>query len=142
MYAIRSYYDAHLHDDPQDMRNMGGLRKKMPITYTTFLISTLAIAGIPGLSGFFSKDEILWFALKSHQGSVYLWLVGAALSQVNGIAIDRKALARFAHEAENRFFGKPCGLMDQLSCSVGGLLAIDFAEPADPRDEQLPFNIT
>jgi len=55
-----AYHHAHLHDDPQDMRNMGGLRKKMPITFVTFLISTLAIAGIPGLSGFFSKDEILW----------------------------------------------------------------------------------
>ena len=38
---------------------MGGLRKKMPITFWTFLIATLAIAGVPGFSGFFSKDEIL-----------------------------------------------------------------------------------
>ncbi|MBI4412445.1 MAG: NADH-quinone oxidoreductase subunit L [Deltaproteobacteria bacterium] len=46
------------HD--QDIRNMGGLFKKMPVTATTFLVSTLAIAGIPPLAGFFSKDEILW----------------------------------------------------------------------------------
>lgn len=52
----------HLHDhhtDPQDMRNMGGLRKKMPITAATFIIATLAISGIPLMSGFMSKDEIL-----------------------------------------------------------------------------------
>lgn len=53
--------DDH-HDepfDPQDMRNMGGLRKKMPITYLTYLIGTLALAGIFPFAGFWSKDEIL-----------------------------------------------------------------------------------
>lgn len=52
----------HVHDhdtDPQDIRNMGGLKKFIPVTYWTFLIATLAISGIPGFSGFFSKDEIL-----------------------------------------------------------------------------------
>lgn len=48
-----------------DIYKMGGLRKKMPITYITFLIAALAISGIPGLSGFFSKDEILWYAFAS-----------------------------------------------------------------------------
>ena len=49
----------HVHFDPQDMRYMGGLREYMPHTYKTFLIATIAIAGIPPLAGFFSKDEIL-----------------------------------------------------------------------------------
>ena len=44
----------------QDMRKMGGLKNYMPVTYWTFLVSTLAIAGIPPLSGFFSKDEVLY----------------------------------------------------------------------------------
>ncbi len=48
-----------LHEE-QDVRNMGGLKDKMKITYITFLIGALAISGIPPLSGFFSKDEILW----------------------------------------------------------------------------------
>jgi NADH-quinone oxidoreductase subunit L len=58
----------------QDIRHMGGLKSKMRITYVTFLIGTLAIAGVPGLAGFFSKDEILW---KAFSGSHYvLWIVG------------------------------------------------------------------
>ncbi len=52
----------HAMGGDQDMRHMGGLAKKMPITYATMLIATLAIAGIPPFAGFFSKDEILWKA--------------------------------------------------------------------------------
>jgi len=92
------YHHAHLHDDPQDMRNMGGLRKKMPITYATFLISTLAIAGIPGLSGFFSKDEILWFALESPQGSVWLWIVGACAAGMTAFYMFRLVFMTFHGE--------------------------------------------
>ena len=65
-------------------------------------------------------------------------LVGAALSQANDVPMDRQQLAHFAHEAENRYFGKPCGLMDQLSCSIGGLLAIDFHKLQEPLVEQIP----
>jgi NADH-quinone oxidoreductase subunit L len=68
-------HHAHLHDDPQDMRNMGGLRKKMPVTWATFGISCLAIAGLPFFSGFFSKDEILWWAFASTRGSKLVWII-------------------------------------------------------------------
>lgn len=58
----------------QDMRQMGGLSKKMPITHMTFLISTLAIAGIPPLAGFFSKDEILLSTFLGHTpGHLVYW---------------------------------------------------------------------
>ncbi|MFA5514793.1 MAG: NADH-quinone oxidoreductase subunit L [Desulfuromonadales bacterium] len=70
-------HHAHSHDDPQDMRNMGGLAKKMKVTYWTFLFSTLAISGFPLLSGFFSKDEILWWSFGSTRGSWVLWLCAA-----------------------------------------------------------------
>ncbi len=76
-YAL---HHAHSHDDAQDMRNMGGLRKSMPITFITFLVSTIAIAGIPGFSGFFSKDEILWQAFSNpYHGNlnIVLWGIGA-----------------------------------------------------------------
>ena len=59
---------ARIHDTDksQDMRNMGGLGRHLPITRITFLISCLAIAGVPPLSGFWSKDEILWKAFSTH----------------------------------------------------------------------------
>jgi NADH-quinone oxidoreductase subunit L len=63
----------------QDMRRMGGLKKYLPITYWTFLIGTLAIAGIPVFAGFFSKDEILYKTFVGtpfHHGSQILWIVG------------------------------------------------------------------
>lgn len=63
----------------QDMRRMGGLKKFMPVTYWTFLLATIAIAGIFPFSGFFSKDEILWKAFESggHQSWYYLlWGLG------------------------------------------------------------------
>ena len=59
---------ARVHDDDkaQDVRNMGGLKKYMPLTYWTFLASVLAISGAPLTSGFFSKDEILYRAFINH----------------------------------------------------------------------------
>jgi NADH-quinone oxidoreductase subunit L len=57
-----AYHATHSHDDPQDMRNMGGLKRFLPITWITMWIGTLAIAGIWPFAGFFSKDEIIWYA--------------------------------------------------------------------------------
>ena len=54
-----AYHATHSHEDAQDMRNMGGLRRYLPATFWLMLLATLAIAGIPPFSGFFSKDEIL-----------------------------------------------------------------------------------
>jgi NADH-quinone oxidoreductase subunit L len=62
----------------QDLRRMGGLRKDLPITYWTFLVGTLAIAGFPLLSGFFSKDELLYRAFSN--GHPYLWFFASVAS--------------------------------------------------------------
>jgi len=67
----------HAMGGEQDLRKMGGLRKQIPWTYWTMLIGTLAIAGAPGFSGFFSKDSILFHALESETGG--RWLYGLAL---------------------------------------------------------------
>ena len=63
----------HAVGGEQDMRKMGGLRSKIPVTFWTMTAGTLAIAGIPGLAGFFSKDEILW---RAYQASWIYWVVG------------------------------------------------------------------
>jgi len=79
----------HALSNEQNMDNMGGLRKKIPKTYITFLVGALAISGIPGLSGFFSKDEILWQAYSSPAGSIWLWIVGAAVARLTAFYIFR-----------------------------------------------------
>lgn len=61
----------------QDIRKMGGLIKRMPITGWTFVIGTLAIIGFPGFSGFFSKDEILYYAFTGTFGHPIYWMIGA-----------------------------------------------------------------
>ncbi|RKX21793.1 MAG: NADH-quinone oxidoreductase subunit L [Candidatus Zixiibacteriota bacterium] len=66
----------HSMSDEQDMRKMGGLKKYIPVTYWTFFIATIAISGIPGLSGFFSKDEILWKSFSSQYGHPIFWVIG------------------------------------------------------------------
>jgi NADH-quinone oxidoreductase subunit L len=78
-----------------DMRKMGGLRKKIPITFWTFFIATLAIAGIPGLSGFFSKDEILWQAFSSSHGHFLLWLVAAVAAGMTAFYMFRALFMSF-----------------------------------------------
>jgi len=60
----------------QDMQKMGGLRQHMPVTFWTFVFATVAITGIPGFAGFFSKDEILAQAFGSPHGSPWLWAIG------------------------------------------------------------------
>ncbi len=91
-------HHEHSDADPQDMRNMGGLRKKMPITFWTFLIATIAIAGIPGFAGFFSKDEILWQAFSNpHHGemNIVLWLAGACAAGLTAFYMFRLVFMTF-----------------------------------------------
>jgi NADH-quinone oxidoreductase subunit L len=64
----------HAVHEEQDMRNMGGLSRKIPITYATMLIGSIAISGIPPLAGFFSKDEILGESFKF--GFYWVWAIG------------------------------------------------------------------
>ena len=70
IYAMhRAYHATHSHEDAQDMRNMGGLRGHMPWTWALMWVATLAIAGVPMFSGFFSKDEILTAVFARAHGS-------------------------------------------------------------------------
>lgn len=100
-------HDEHHHDDhfdPQDMRNMGGLASRMPVTFITYIIGTLALAGIPPLAGFWSKDEILADA----------WHVGFVEGHVEGFIALGVLLAAAGFTAfymwrqiEIVFFGQP-----------------------------------
>ena len=60
----------------------------------------------------------------------------------NGGKVDNVEIAKIAQYAENEFFGKPCGLMDQTACAVGGIVAIDFADPKSPIVEKVEYDIT
>jgi len=87
----------HAMSGELDMRKMGGLRKKIPVTYWTTFIACLAIAGIPGLSGFFSKDEILWMAY-SRYGSFWFWLLGAGTAGMTAFYMFRMFFNTFHGE--------------------------------------------
>ena len=79
-----AYHSTHSHEDAQDMRNMGGLKKYLPITCFLMWIATLAISGIPPFSGFFSKDEIL--------GSVFARAQGSTLASATWLGIPGSTL--------------------------------------------------
>lgn len=70
-------------------------------------------------------------------------LIGTIISQLfNNGKIDPVQIAIIGQYAENKFFGKPCGLMDQVSCSLGGLVTIDFKDPLNPIVKKVNFNFT
>jgi NADH-quinone oxidoreductase subunit L len=81
-----------LHGE-QDIRNMGGLKKQLPITYWTFLIGAIAIAGVFPLSGFFSKDEILFETFV--EGHRLLWTIGALTALLTAIYMFRLVFLTF-----------------------------------------------
>ena len=84
----------------QDLRNMGGLKKHLPITYWTFLIGALAIAGVPLLSGFFSKDEILFRTFIGGQtpGHRVMWTLGILTSLLTATYMFRLVFLAFHGE--------------------------------------------
>ncbi len=70
-------------------------------------------------------------------------MIGNVLNYIyNNGEIDNVEIAKLAQYAENQFFGKPCGLMDQVACAVGGIVAIDFNDPATPVIEKVDFDIS
>ncbi|MGH9754019.1 MAG: NADH-quinone oxidoreductase subunit L [Blastocatellia bacterium] len=93
----------HGMSNEQDMRRMGGLRKYMPITYSTMFVGWLAISGVPLLSGFFSKDEILWRTWETgalpHNWGKALWVVAAITAVITAIYMTRLMVMTFwSHE--------------------------------------------
>ena len=104
----------HAMSGEQDMRNMGDLHRRIPITHWTMFIATLAIAGIPPFAGFFSKDEILWQAWSSEGGAYrLLWLIGFATALMTAFYMFRLMFLTFhgqprmSHEVEHHIHESP-----------------------------------
>jgi NADH-quinone oxidoreductase subunit L len=85
----------HAVGGEQDMRKMGGLRSFIPWTFLTMGIATLAISGIPPFAGFWSKDEILWKAYSSPQGSWIYWLIGLVTAFITSFYMFRLLFMTF-----------------------------------------------
>jgi NADH-quinone oxidoreductase subunit L len=86
----------HALGGEQDLRRMGGLKRELPITYWTFLVGAMAIAGVPGLAGFFSKDEILYRTYAG--GHALLWIVGLVTSLLTATYMFRVVFLAFHGE--------------------------------------------
>ena len=107
----------HAMSGEQDMRNMGDLRRRIPITHWTMLIATLAIAGFPPLAGFFSKDAILWETW-SREGGAYrfLWYVGYATALMTAFYMFRLmyltfySRPRMSHDVEHHIHESPASM--------------------------------
>ena len=116
----------HAMSGEQDMRKMGGLREKLPATSTTFIVATLAIAGIPPLAGFFSKDEILWQAYSSPYGSPTLWAVGVTVAGLSAFYMFRQVFMVFFgpchadHETAHHLHESPATMTVPLWILMGG----------------------
>jgi NADH-quinone oxidoreductase subunit L len=119
----------HAMGGEQDMRQMGGLRAKLPVTSTTFIIATLAIAGIPPLAGFFSKDEILWQAYSSPLGSKALWAVGLVVAFLTAFYMFRQVFmvffgeCRAHHEVQHHLHESPPAMTWPLRILAVGSVA-------------------
>jgi len=107
----------HAMSGDQDMRNMGDLSEKIPVTFRTMFVATLAIAGIPILAGFFSKDEILRQAWKYKDYGHYLWAIGFATALMTAFYMFRLMYLTFwspsrvtSHEVEHHIHESPTSM--------------------------------
>jgi NADH-quinone oxidoreductase subunit L len=107
----------HAMSGEQDMRNMGDLRGRIPTTYWTMFIATLAIAGIPPFAGFFSKDEILWQTWTSEGGAYrILWSIGYLTAFMTAFYMFRLiyltfiSKPRMSHEVEHHIHESPASM--------------------------------
>ncbi len=117
----------------QDIRKMGGLKSKMPVTWVTFGLATLAIAGIPPFAGFFSKDEILWMTFSTHAfpnglGKV-LWVMGVAAAACTAFYMTRLVI--------KTFLGRPQWASGS-SFSGGGVGLPDWMDEEDEKKKKEP----
>jgi NADH-quinone oxidoreductase subunit L len=117
----------------QDMRKMGGLRSKLPTTHLTMLIGCIAIAGIPPLAGFFSKDEILWSAFKVGGYGRAVWFMGMVTAAMTAFYMFRLYHMTFSgsfrggHEVEHHLHESPISMTLPLQVLAIGSIVAGFA---------------
>jgi NADH-quinone oxidoreductase subunit L len=138
----------HALGGEQDLRKMGGLRKQIPWTYGTMLMGTLAIAGAPGFSGFFSKDSILFHAFESATGGRWLYGLGLFSALLTAFYMFRLMFLAFhgtprfgggkvhVHESPKNMLG-PLVVLGVLSVMGGWLAAPTFFGGVDRFEEFL-----
>ncbi|MBI4446213.1 MAG: NADH-quinone oxidoreductase subunit L [Acidobacteria bacterium] len=120
-----------LHHE-QDMFKMGGLRKYLPTTFWTMWIGTLAIAGVPGLAGFFSKDEILWRIFSSPEGHYLIWLTGVTVAGMTAFYMFRLMFLtfhgeeRFGHGAAHHIHESPSTMTVPLVILAAGSIFVGY----------------
>ncbi len=122
----------------QDLRNMGGLKKHLPITYWTFLIGALAIAGFPFLSGFFSKDEILWRTYTAHHPDFHflLWIIGMLTAFLTATYMFRLVFLAFHGERRHPSTSLGAGPATSLGAGPSTSLGAGAAPPEHPEEEE------
>ena len=120
----------HAMGGEQDMRRMGALKDKIPVTHWTMWVGSIAIAGIPGFAGFFSKDEILWQTFSSHLGSTALYAVGLTTAAMTAFYMWRLmnmtfyGKSRVEAETAKHIHESPASMTVPLSLlAVGSVLA-------------------
>jgi NADH-quinone oxidoreductase subunit L len=136
-----------LHGE-QDITRMGSLARRIPLTFATFAVATAAIAGIPPLAGFFSKDEILWFSFASaNGGSPLLWAVASAASLLTSLYMFRLlwltffGRSRMDKDVEQHVHESPLSMSAVLVAlavlsAIGGFIpVVHFLEPMLPLPE-------
>jgi len=112
-----------LHHE-QDMFKMGGLRKKLPVTFWTFLFGSAALASIPLVTaGFYSKDAILWYSFASPKGSEWLWLAGIISAFLTALYTFRMVFLTFFGEQKTEIHHKP-GNAIKIPLIVLGILSL------------------
>ena len=105
------------------------------------MISTLKDGGftVGGFDAYITSDVIIGAGLSS--SAAFETLIGTVISGLyNDMRIDPVIIAKAGQKAENVFFGKPCGLMDQMACSIGNMVHIDFRDPSEPVTEKIGFD--
>lgn len=95
---------------------------------------------IGGFHAYITSDVLIGAGLSS--SAAFETIIGTVVSYLfNGGRIGKTEIAMAGQYAENVYFGKPCGLMDQMACSVGSMVAIDFADPLSPEVNQIEFDL-